>query len=94
MEFKEKTAPKIAMGVSLCVLSPVLLILMAGAAEYRVINASEDRVAMLGVVILLAIVAAAVSIFFIPYGIASSKYEYIEKEPLRLNPELTETLNR
>ncbi len=40
---KEKTAPKIAMGVSLCVLSPVLLILMAGAAEYRVINASEDR---------------------------------------------------
>ena len=94
LEFKEKTAPKIAMGVSLCVLSPVLLILMAGAAEYRVINASEDRVAMLGVVILLAIVAAAVSIFFIPYGIASSKYEYIEKEPLRLNPELTETLNR
>lgn len=94
LDFRESIAPKFAMGVSLCVLSPVFLVVMAGAAEYGVINASEDRLAMLGVMILLAIVAIAVSVFFVPAGIASSKYEYMEKEPLRLPPELTEALSR
>lgn len=79
LEFKEKTAPKIAMGVSLCVLSPVLLILMAGAAEYRVINASEDRVAMLGVVILLVMISIAANIF-VRAGIKWESYQKLLEE--------------
>lgn len=84
IRIREEIAPKIAFAVSLCILSPICLILLTGAAEYKVIGADEDRMAMLGVLILIAIVAAAVTIF-VPYGMRMSKYDYIEKEILELD---------
>lgn len=86
LRVKEETASKIALGTSLCIISPILLILMTGAAEYGLVKADEDRLAMLGVAILIVIIAVAVSMF-IPAGIKSSKYEYIEKEFICLEPE-------
>lgn len=91
LRVKEETAPKVAFGVSLCILSPVILILLAGAAEYKVIAQDEDRMAMLGVTILLVIVALAVSII-ISQAMKCSKYEYLEKEPVWLEPETRELI--
>lgn len=86
LRIKQQTAPKVALGVSLCIISPIILILLAGAAEYGIINATEDRMAMLGIAILILIVAAAMAIM-IPAGMKSSKYEYLEKEPITLDPD-------
>lgn len=91
LEVKRETAPKIALGVSLCILSPIMLILLAGAAEYGVIGANEDRMAMLGIIILILMIASAM-VFFIPAGIKISKYEYIEKEPITVTPEMKNTI--
>ncbi len=76
---REEAAPKIAFGVSLCILSPVIMILLAGGAEYGVISAGEDKMGMLGAAILVAIVAVAVLIL-ISESMKLSKYEYIEKD--------------
>ena len=76
-----ETTPKIAAGVSLCILSPVLLILLGVAAETRRIALSEDAVGAIGVCVLLAIVAAAVALF-VTNGLRLARYEYLEKEPI------------
>ena len=86
LRIKQQTAPKVALGVSLCIITPIILILLAGAAEYGIINATEDRMAMLGIAILILIVAAAMAIM-IPAGMKSSKYEYLEEEPITLDPD-------
>ncbi len=93
LRFKEKSAKKIAMGVSMCILSPVILILLSGAAEYGVIGYSEDKMAMLGVIVMLAVVALAVARFFIPEGIASSRYEYLEKDFLFMEKDTREKIS-
>ena len=83
LAIKVETSKKIGLGVALCIISPICLILLAGCAESGFINANEDRMAMLGIVILLIIVAIAVGIF-ISCGIRTSKYEYLEKEIIEL----------
>lgn len=76
-----ETTPRIAAGVSLCILSPVLLILLGVAAETRRITLSEDAAAAIGVCALLVIIAAAVALF-VTNGLRLERYEYLEKEPI------------
>lgn len=91
LSMREESASKIALGVSLCILSPVILILLAGGAEFGLINASEDKMGMLGTAILLAIVAVAVAIF-IPQGIKLARYEYMEKGFIELDHQTKSTI--
>ncbi|MDO4187452.1 MAG: helix-turn-helix transcriptional regulator [Lachnospiraceae bacterium] len=74
-----ENGPKIANGVSLCILSPVILILLAGLTEAPFCNMSETVAAVVGLIILLSMVAVAVFIFIV-FGAKINKYEYIEKE--------------
>lgn len=60
LELVEKTAKKIAAGVSACILSPVLLFLLSGIAEHGILPLTEDMAAGIGVSILLLTVAGAV----------------------------------
>lgn len=76
-----ETTPKIAAGVSMCILSPVLLILLGVAAETRRIALSEDAAGAIGVCVLLGIVAAAVALF-VTNGLRLERYEYLEKEAI------------
>ena len=76
-----ETTPRIAAGVSLCILSPVALILLGVAAETRRIALSEDAAGAIGVCVLLAVVAAAVALF-LTSGMRLERYEYLEKEPI------------
>lgn len=79
IDAKVATAPAIARGIVLCILSPALLILMAGLSE------SENSIIPAGIAIgigfiaLLLLVAVAVYIFII-YGARVKEYEYLEKE--------------
>lgn len=85
MDLYEKASKKIALGVTLCVLSPIFIILAGGLCSFAGMEdtASEDFLCGIGVAILLSIIAVAVSIF-IRYGMQLDKYEYMEKEKLSL----------
>lgn len=83
MDLIRQTAGKIATGVSLCILSPVCLIQMGALSEQRK-SITGNMAGGVGVAILLALVAAGVTLFLI-YGMRLSKYEYLEKEELVLS---------
>lgn len=75
LKIKEDTSGKIAFGVFLCILSPIAMFLLAGAAECNIIRMTEDMAGGLGLVILLLMIAPAVAIF-IRCGMKSSPYEF------------------
>lgn len=83
MEVTKQVSRWIALGVFLCIVSPICLILFGGLSEYGIIPFSEDMAGGLGIVILLVFVAAAVAILIFQ-GLKLSKYEYLEKEPISL----------
>ncbi len=71
----------IALAVSLCIVSPVLLILLSGASESGYLPIKEDLAAAVGLCALILIVAAAVAILLI-HGMKLTPYEYMEKEAI------------
>lgn len=82
MEEDKKYSKQIALGIVLCILSPVALLLLGAISEYQK-NISEDIAVGIGTALLLLIIALGVS--FIVYGsMQMNKYEYIEKEPFVL----------
>ena len=72
---------KIANGVSLCIFSPVLLILLSSAAERKIFPLSEAAAESMGICCLLLLVSAAVALF-VYHGLRLSRYEYLEREPI------------
>ena len=83
LEATKKFAAHIAPAVSLCVLSPVVLLLLAAMAECGMGTLTEDMAGGIGTVVLLLMVAAAVAVFIVN-GLSYGKYDYIEKEKLVL----------
>ena len=63
LEHNEKAASRISTGVMMCILSPVILILLAGLAEAGKISMNETVAEMGGTMIVLVMVAAAVTMF-------------------------------
>ena len=77
-------APRIATGVSMCILSPVLLILLAALSDQEggyVI--SEALAVTAGFTVLLVMIAVAVSLFIYCWR-KMERFEYLEKEPIEL----------
>ena len=70
-------APRIALGVLLCVLSPAALILLSAAQEYGYISLSENQAGGIGLVALIALVSAAVALFVV-CGQRTARFEYLE----------------
>lgn len=83
MAVTKKHALRISFGVFLCILSPITLIALGGAAEYGG-SITENAAAGIGVAVLLIIVAMAVALF-ITSGLKLEKYEYLEKEVFELD---------
>lgn len=79
MDFNRDGGKRLAFGVMLCVLSPVLLIFLAGLSESKLWGVSEALAVAAGMIWLFGLVAVAVFIF-ISYGLASKRFEYIEKD--------------
>lgn len=81
-EFLDKSkanAPRIANAVSACIISPVVLIGLAGLSEESIFGISENLAAGIGLVVLLLIVAAAVFIL-VTTGMQMKQYEFFELE--------------
>ena len=79
LAFRRNWAPRIALAVFLCIISPVALIMLGAFSEYGVLSISENAAGGIGMVILLLLVAGAVSIFII-YGMKNQPFEFLEKE--------------
>ncbi|MBD5145494.1 MAG: helix-turn-helix transcriptional regulator [Ruminococcus sp.] len=84
LRINERRAPRTALGVSLCILSPIVLIILAGLSEFPPdffgsFTISENFAGGIGVAVLLAIIAFAV-IIFIMSGRELRDFEYLENE--------------
>lgn len=81
MGLKQMTATRIAIGVALCILSPIMLIVLSGAAEMGMLSVAftEERAAMIGLIILILFVASAVFLF-ITSGSKTHDYEFLNTE--------------
>ena len=79
LAFNERAAKMISTGVMLCILSPIILIVMGGLAEAKRIPYNEYTVGMIGVIVLLVMVAAAVAMF-VYCALKGKPYEYLESQ--------------
>lgn len=73
-----RAAKQTAIGVSLCILSPVLLLFLGGMQEGGRIPITEDLAGGLGVAVLLFLVAAAVAVF-IKTGLFMERWKFIKE---------------
>ncbi len=78
IEDKILTAPKTALGVFLCIMSPVFLLLLIGLKELSNVNAKEELFIAAGLAVLIAMVATGVS-YFIRFSSKLEKYDYLEE---------------
>ena len=78
---KAQNAGRVALGVFLCVLSPVLLIVLSGAQEYGRLALTENQAGGLGLIALILLIGCAVALFVLS-GLRISRFEYLEKEPI------------
>ncbi len=76
LAYKKTASVKVALGVLLCILSPICLILLGGFSDYGMIN--ETVASAVGVCTLLAMIAVAVGIF-ISTAFAGKKWEFIDE---------------
>ena len=72
-------APRIALGVLLCVFSPAALVLLGAAQEYGYISLSENQAGGIGLVVLFVFVSAAVALF-VACSQRTERFAYLERE--------------
>lgn len=83
MDLSAKMARRIATAVSMCIFSPIMLLLLGGLSEFGNGRISEDMAGGIGTVILLIIVGSAVGIMIIN-GMQLDKYHYLEVDIIEL----------
>lgn len=81
LSLEEKNSGKIANAVSLCIISPALLIFLGGLTESKRFPISEGLAAGLGMTALFALVAVAVYTF-VSRGTKMQRFNYLENEPI------------
>ena len=76
---KEATARPIALGVLMCIMSPVCMFILGALSEMPGSVISENAAGGAGTIVMLVIVAAAVALF-IHSGSRTAPFQYLEKE--------------
>ncbi len=83
MDTVRKVAPKMTIGIVVCILSLIPLLYMGALAEYKDVGLTEDMAGGIGMTIMLVLVAIGV-VPIILSNMKLSKYEYLEKEMISL----------
>ncbi|MEL7647393.1 MAG: permease prefix domain 1-containing protein [Sedimentibacter sp.] len=78
IEDSRATAPKTALGVFLCIASPITLLVLIGLKELIFAEVKEELFIAAGLVVLIGMVATAVS-YFIRYSSKLEKYDYLKE---------------
>ncbi len=79
----EQTSKKIAIGVMLCIYSPIVLILLFSLQEYKML-VSENIATSVGISVLLIMLVAAISIFILS-GVKMEKFEYLKTQTIAID---------
>lgn len=82
LTIKAVSGKQVALGVMLCILSPVLLILLSAAAETG-FAITENAASGIGITVLLIMVSAAVAIFIIS-GAKTKRFDYLQDNAFEL----------
>ena len=80
LALRKACAPKIALAVAMCIVSPVVIIFLSAMADAGLGSISEDLAAGLGVSVILVLVAIAVGMF-LSCGAKTKEFDFLEKEP-------------
>ena len=81
LQTARSSAQPTALGVALCILSPICLILLGGASESGLSPWSETQTGSIGVITLMILVACAVALF-LSNGFRLQPFSYLEEEPI------------
>ena len=81
LSLQESTAPKISLGVALCVWSPIVLIGLTALGSVFHVKIPDSVAGGSGLCVLLVMVAAAVALF-LTSGTKLKEFEYLEREPI------------
>ena len=81
LDAKEITAPRIALGTFLCILSPLPLILLSTFAEAKLLPITEYVASGLGLTMMTLLVAAAV-VLFLSCRRYTAEFDFLDKEPI------------
>lgn len=79
LELRREAAPKIALGVFLCIISPLCMIALGAISESQPYIISENAAGFLGIAVLLILVSIAVGLFIF-YESKCSHFEFMEEE--------------
>lgn len=93
LDMKRKQSGTIANAVFMCIISPAVLILLAGLAENASFSLTENVAEGIGLVFLLGMIAAAVYMF-IMCGIQGKSMEYMESEDLETGESIQEMMKQ
>ena len=83
IKVKDETAPMVAIGVALCILSPVIMFFLTALEEMGKIGINESAAGGIGIIALVLLVLPAVALF-ITSGMKTGKFEYLDEEPIEL----------
>lgn len=85
MDLRQKMAKWYALAVAFLIASPITLILLSQAQASGKLDITENMAVMIGVIFVLAFVAIGVGILIFA-GMQLSEYEFMETEPIALDP--------
>ena len=80
LDLSWRNAPWLALGVALCIFSPIVLLMLGGLSGAPGAHLTENAAGGIGIVILLLMVAAAAAIF-IACDAKMEPFHFLEKEP-------------
>jgi len=86
IEDSKSTAPKTALGVLLCIISPITMLILIGLREFNFVNVKEDLLIAAGLVVLIILVATGVS-YFIKFSSKLEKYDDLKVNLFELDYE-------
>ena len=89
LTLQESTAPKISLGVALCVWSPIVLIGLTALGSVFHVKIPDSVAGGSGLCVLLVMVAAAVALF-LTSGTKLKEFEYFEHDPVALDADARE----
>ena len=81
LTYRDTASRRVSIGVMMCILSPVLLIILAGLQEASILKISEEAAAGAGLIVMFLLIGSAVALF-VTTGLNGERYEYLEKEEI------------
>ena len=79
LDFRNSFASAIALGVMMCIFSPILIVLLNCAVQAGRLSITEGAANGIGLIVLFLLIGGAVALFVIN-GIKNSPYEYLDNE--------------